>query len=41
MPHDYEKTLTPDELQDLVAMLAHQVTVKVHVKEQGEGEAGR
>ncbi len=41
MPHDYDKTLTPDEYQNLVAMLAHQVTVKVRVKEQGEGEAGR
>jgi hypothetical protein len=41
MPHNYEKALTPAEYQDLVAMLAHQVTVKLHVKEQGEGEVGR
>ena len=41
MPHNYDKVLTPDEYQDLVAMLAHQVTVKVRVKGEGEGEVGR
>ena len=41
MPHNYDQALTPGEYQDLVAMLARQVTVKVHVKEQGEGEVGR
>lgn len=41
MPHNYNKALTPGEYQDLVAMLAHQVTVKLHVKVQGEGEVGR
>jgi cytochrome c oxidase cbb3-type subunit 3 len=41
MPHNYDKVLTLDEYQDLVAMLAHQVTVKVRVKGEGEGEVGR
>jgi hypothetical protein len=41
MPHNYDKVLTQGEYQDLVAMLAHQVTVKVHVKAQEEGEVGR
>jgi cytochrome c oxidase cbb3-type subunit III len=41
MPHDYDKALTPGEYQDLVAMLAHQVTTKLNVKQQGEGEVGR
>jgi cytochrome c oxidase cbb3-type subunit III len=41
MPHNYDQALSPGEYQDLVAMLAHQVTVKVHVREQGEGEVGR
>jgi putative heme-binding domain-containing protein len=41
MPHNYDKVLAPGEYQDLVAMLAHQVTTKLHVQQQGEGEAGR
>ena len=41
MPHNYDKVLTPAEYQDLVAMLARQVTAKLHVKQQGEGEVGR
>ena len=41
MPHNYDKVLTPGEYQDLVAMLAHQVTTKLHVQQQGEGEVGR
>ncbi len=41
MPHNYDKVLTPSEYQDLVAMLAHQVTAKLHVQQQGEGEIGR
>jgi cytochrome c oxidase cbb3-type subunit III len=41
MPHNYDKVLTPGEYQDLVAMLAHQVTNKLDVKQQGEGEVGR
>jgi putative heme-binding domain-containing protein len=41
MPHNYNKVLTPVEYQDLVAMLAHQVTAKLEVKQQGEGEVGR
>ncbi len=41
MPHNYDKVLAPAEYQDLVAMLAHQVTVKLHTKAEGEGEAGR
>jgi putative heme-binding domain-containing protein len=32
MPHNYDKVLTPDEYQDLVAMLSRQVTVNLHKK---------
>jgi cytochrome c oxidase cbb3-type subunit 3 len=41
MPHDYDKTLTTDEYQDLVAMLARQVRANLHVHQDGEGEVGR
>jgi putative heme-binding domain-containing protein len=41
MPHNYDKILTPDEYQGLVAMLAKQVVATVHKQVVGEGEAGR
>jgi cytochrome c oxidase cbb3-type subunit 3 len=41
MPHDYDKVLTPGEYQDLLAMLAKQVTTSLHTKREGEGEVGR
>lgn len=41
MPHNYDKVLSPTEYQDLVAMLARQVTVELNTKRQGEGEVGR
>lgn len=41
MPHDYDKVLTPEEYQDLVAMLAKQVIAKLSTKREGEGEVGR
>jgi cytochrome c oxidase cbb3-type subunit III len=41
MPHNYDKVLTADEFQDLVAMLSRQSRTKVEIKQQGEGENGR
>jgi cytochrome c oxidase cbb3-type subunit III len=41
MPHNYDKVLSPDEYQDLLAMLAKQVTRNLHKKIEGDGEAGR
>ena len=41
MPHNYDKVLTQEEYQDLVAMLAKQVTRNLHKKIEGDGEAGR
>jgi hypothetical protein len=41
MPHDYDKVLTPEEYQDLLAMLAKQVITSLNTKREGEGEAGR
>jgi putative heme-binding domain-containing protein len=41
MPHNYDKVLTADEFQDLVAMLSRQARTKVEIKQQGEGENGR
>ena len=41
MPHDYDKVLSPQEYQDLVAMLARQVHTTLHVHQDGEGEVGR
>lgn len=41
MPHDLDKTLTPSELQDLIAMLSRQARTKVHREQQGENEVGR
>jgi putative heme-binding domain-containing protein len=41
MPHDLDKKLTPDEFQDLIAMLSKQARVKVHIAIERENEAGR
>ncbi len=41
MPHDYDKVLSAQEYQDLVAMLARQVQTTLHVHQDGEGEVGR
>ena len=41
MPHNYDKTLTPDQYRDLVAMLAVQARTKVRAQLQGENEVGR
>jgi putative heme-binding domain-containing protein len=41
MPHDYDKVLTAEEYQDLLAMLAKQVTTSLSTKREGEGEVGR
>jgi len=41
MPRNYDKVLSPDEYQDLLAMLAKQVTRNLHKKIEGDGEAGR
>jgi cytochrome c oxidase cbb3-type subunit 3 len=41
MPHNFDKTLTPSEFQDLVAMLSRQARIKVHKEQQGENEVGR
>jgi putative heme-binding domain-containing protein len=41
MPHDYDKVLTTEEYQDLLAMLAKQVTTSLSSKREGEGEVGR
>jgi cytochrome c oxidase cbb3-type subunit III len=41
MPHNLDKTLTPAEFQDLVAMLSRQARTKVHTQQQGENEVGR
>ena len=41
MPHNYDKMLSPEEYQDLVAMLAKQVVRNLHKKLEGDGEAGR
>lgn len=41
MPHDLDKTLTPSEFQDLIAMLSRQARTKVHREQQGENEVGR
>jgi cytochrome c oxidase cbb3-type subunit 3 len=41
MPHNYDKVLTAEQYQDLVAMLAKQVTVSLPTKREGEGEVGR
>ena len=41
MPHDLDKKLTPDEFQDLLAMLSKQARVKVHIAIERENEAGR
>jgi putative heme-binding domain-containing protein len=41
MPHNYDKVLTPQEYNDLLAMLAKQVTTNLHKKIEGDGEVGR
>ena len=41
MPHDYDKVLSAGEYQDLLAMLAKQVTTSLNTKREGEGEVGR
>jgi cytochrome c oxidase cbb3-type subunit III len=41
MPHNYDKVLTAEEYQDLLAMLSRQVTQQLHKKIEGEGETGR
>jgi cytochrome c oxidase cbb3-type subunit III len=41
MPHNYDKALTPEQYQDLLAMLAKQVTASLSTKREGEGEVGR
>jgi cytochrome c oxidase cbb3-type subunit III len=41
MPHNYDKELTAEEYQDLLAMLSRQVTLHLHNKVEGEGEVGR
>jgi len=41
MPHNYDKVLTSDEFQDLLAMLSRQAKTKIEIKQQGEGENGR
>ncbi|MEO8735653.1 MAG: c-type cytochrome [Edaphobacter sp.] len=41
MPHDIDKQLTPDEFQDLLAMLSRQSRTKVHIEVEHENEAGR
>jgi putative heme-binding domain-containing protein len=41
MPHDFDKVLTPEEFQDLLAMLSKQTRVKVHIAVERENEAGR
>ena len=41
MPHNYDKALTPQEYNDLLAMLAKQVTLNLHKRIEGDGEIGR
>lgn len=41
MPRDYDKVLSPDEFQDLLAMLAKQTRDGGHRKIEGDGEVGR
>jgi hypothetical protein len=41
MPHNYDKTLSQEEYNDLLAMLAKQVIVKTHRRIEGDGEEGR
>jgi putative heme-binding domain-containing protein len=41
MPRNVDKTLTPVEFQDLLAMLSRQARTKVHKEQQGENEVGR
>ena len=41
MPHNYDEVLSPQEYNDLLAMLARQVTLNLHKKIEGDGEIGR
>ena len=41
MPHDYDKALSKEEFQDLLAMLAKQTRDGGHKRIEGDGEVGR
>lgn len=41
MPHNLDKTLSPTEFQDLIAMLSRQARTKIRREQQGENEVGR
>jgi putative heme-binding domain-containing protein len=41
MPHNYDKVLSAEEYNGLLAMLAKQVTANLHKKIEGDGEVGR
>ena len=41
MPHNYDKTLSPEQFRDLLAMLSRQARTKITMKQQGENEIGR
>lgn len=41
MPHNYDKVLSREEYNDLLAMLAKQAAVNLHKKVEGDGEVGR
>ncbi len=41
MPHDYDKVLSAEEFQDLLAMLAKQTRDRGYKRIQGDGEVGR
>jgi cytochrome c oxidase cbb3-type subunit III len=41
MPHNYDKVLSAEEYNDLLAMLSRSVTRDLHHKIEGDGEVGR
>jgi putative heme-binding domain-containing protein len=41
MPHDYDRTLSAAEFQDLIAMLSRQARNKTKIEQPGENEIGR
>jgi putative heme-binding domain-containing protein len=41
MPHDYDRTLSSAEFQDLIAMLSRQARNKTKIEQPGENEIGR
>ena len=41
MPHNYDKTLSAQEYNDLLAMLSRSVTRNLHRRIEGDGEVGR